>query len=246
MVLVRLLLPLVFLAPAAPPPPLACLARYYGVRAELADGAWWARVGGVRIAWDDGRAKSAAERLEHPDVADAFAQRYRPGPIRPVTTPDEDPGRVRLDPVLRAAYPPGGLVAVPFLGHVVRFHRKAAPALARVAARLSRAIAADPTLGRFVARLGGTYNRRNIAGTDRPSAHSYGIAIDLNVALSSYWRWEKGGWRNRMPQAIVDAFEAEGFIWGGRWFHFDTMHFEYRPELLDPGCYAPGGRTRGD
>ena len=87
---------------------------------------------------------------------------------------------------------------------------------------------------------GGTFNERNIAGTDRPSAHSYGIAIDLNDALSSYWRWEKSGaWKNRIPQAIVDAFEAEGFIWGGRWYHFDTMHFEYRPELLDQSCYPP-------
>ena len=31
---------------------------------------------------------------------------------------------------------------------------------------------------------------------------------------------------------IVDVFERHGFIWGGRWFHYDTMHFEYRPELL--------------
>ncbi|WP_233144810.1 M15 family metallopeptidase [Campylobacter pinnipediorum] len=21
-------------------------------------------------------------------------------------------------------------------------------------------------------------------------------------------------------------------MWGGRWKHFDTMHFEYRPELF--------------
>ena len=32
--------------------------------------------------------------------------------------------------------------------------------------------------------------------------------------------------------AEVDAFEAEGFIWGGRWYHFDSLHFEYRPELI--------------
>jgi hypothetical protein len=43
-------------------------------------------------------------------------------------------------------------------------------------------------------------------------------------------------WANQIPQVIVDAFEAEGFIWGGRWYHYDTMHFEYRPELLDPAC----------
>ena len=35
-----------------------------------------------------------------------------------------------------------------------------------------------------------------------------------------------------MPRAIVDAFERHGFVWGGRWYHYDTMHFEYRPELL--------------
>ncbi|WP_372236783.1 M15 family metallopeptidase [Campylobacter pinnipediorum] len=31
---------------------------------------------------------------------------------------------------------------------------------------------------------------------------------------------------------MVDVFEKNGFIWGGRWKHFDTMHFEYRPELF--------------
>ncbi len=31
---------------------------------------------------------------------------------------------------------------------------------------------------------------------------------------------------------IVKELEKYGFIWGGRWYHYDTMHFEYRPELL--------------
>jgi len=31
---------------------------------------------------------------------------------------------------------------------------------------------------------------------------------------------------------IVDIFERHGFIWGGKWYHFDTLHFEYRPEIL--------------
>jgi hypothetical protein len=37
-----------------------------------------------------------------------------------------------------------------------------------------------------------------------------------------------------MPQEVVAIFEKRGFIWGGKWYHFDTMHFEYRPELLTP------------
>jgi len=28
------------------------------------------------------------------------------------------------------------------------------------------------------------------------------------------------------------TFEHHGFIWGGKWWHFDTMHFEYRPEII--------------
>jgi D-alanyl-D-alanine carboxypeptidase len=27
-------------------------------------------------------------------------------------------------------------------------------------------------------------------------------------------------------------FEQHGFVWGGKWRHHDTMHFEYRPELI--------------
>jgi len=58
--------------------------------------------------------------------------------------------------------------------------------------------------------------------------------IDINVKYSAYWRWNKGKYRyrNSIPYAIVKAFEDNGFIWGGKWYHYDTMHFEYRPELL--------------
>ncbi|MCL2443985.1 MAG: M15 family metallopeptidase [Treponema sp.] len=30
----------------------------------------------------------------------------------------------------------------------------------------------------------------------------------------------------------MKTFESQGFIWGGKWQLFDTMHFEYRPEIL--------------
>ena len=74
--------------------------------------------------------------------------------------------------------------------------------------------------------------------------HAYGAAVDLNLHWSGYWLWDEGQnarvirYRNRMPQDIVDAFERHGFIWGGKWYHYDTMHFEYRPELL-PLAPAP-------
>jgi peptidoglycan LD-endopeptidase CwlK len=79
------------------------------------------------------------------------------------------------------------------------------------------------------------------------SAHSYGIAVDirptdkaLHPGIFDYWAWhieeflENGRFNHptRLPTQIVEIFENEGFIWGGKWFHFDPMHFEYRPELL--------------
>ncbi len=42
----------------------------------------------------------------------------------------------------------------------------------------------------------------------------------------------KHPFRNRIPLGIVTICEKHGFIWGGTWYHGDTMHFEYRPELL--------------
>jgi hypothetical protein len=61
------------------------------------------------------------------------------------------------------------------------------------------------------------------------------IGRDVNTEFADYWLWSpKGtGYRNRLPFEIVQIFEKYRFIWGGKWEHFDTMHFEYRPELLD-------------
>ena len=224
---------------AEPPAPLRCLARYYSVTPRLLSGAWYAELAdGTRIAYDDGRKKTLEEALAQPDVEDTFARRYRWGAIAPVRTPDEDPGRVRLSRMLELAYPESGVHREKLFGRELAIHERAAPAFRRAAARVEAAAKRDARLRPFLSQLGGTLAKRPIAGTDRPSAHSWGVSLDLNPKLGDYWRWDKTpAWHNRVPQAIVDAFEGEGFIWGGRWFHYDTMHFEYRPELLDPSCY---------
>ncbi|MHC6204140.1 M15 family metallopeptidase [Breznakiellaceae bacterium SP9] len=101
--------------------------------------------------------------------------------------------------------------------------------------KLEEVIAALDVLGpeyqKYLIPPGGTFNYRPVAGTGRLSAHSFGIA----VAPSHYWQWEAKGaaeYTNSIPYRIVEIFEEQGFIWGGKWYHFDTMHFEYRPELL--------------
>lgn len=92
---------------------------------------------------------------------------------------------------------------------------------------------------KYLEHPGGTFSWRTIAGSKRQSAHSFGMTIDINVQYSDYWRWNINKnasavipYKNRIPLAIVRIFEKHGFIWGGRWYHYDTMHFEYRPELL--------------
>ncbi|NTX05025.1 M15 family metallopeptidase [Myxococcus sp. CA040A] len=233
-------------APGAPPFALACLAKWYPVLTPVRLDAGWGFTlpDGRAHPFDDGQRKSFPRKLEAPDLEDTLSIAYVAGPIAPVTREDEDPGRIRFEPLFEAMYGDAkekvDVVPLVFLGQRLKVHRKVAPAFQRVAARLESLVAKDASLKPFLQGVGGTFVWRNIAHTTRRSAHSYGVSIDLNTARSHYWEWQRPRtpvrWRNAVPQALVDAFEAEGFIWGGRWYHYDTMHFEYRPELLDAAC----------
>jgi hypothetical protein len=201
---------------------------------------------GTRLPLSDGIAgKTPAERIIRPDLDDMFAQPYRPG--RPAAPPaaDEDPGRARYEPFFDQVYGDCNRGEVtPRLrpvrwtpsrgGAVLMVNRenRAADRLEAVVRDLERL---PPEMTRYLVPAAGTYNCRFIEGTRQRSMHAYGVAIDINVALSDYWRWSGGEgapYRNRIPWEIVEIFERHGFIWGGKWGHFDTMHFEYRPELL--------------
>ncbi|MDB4934089.1 MAG: hypothetical protein JWP87_1061 [Labilithrix sp.] len=239
--------------PAGPPAALSCLAQLYVgtpvASSSATAGAWSLRLPDMtELAWDDAKTKTYDDRLATPDLEDTLAMPYLLGTIKPITVVDDDPGRIRSDALLKATF--GGtsaavqakLVSVDFVGQQVKFHTRAAAALGKVSVRLKQLIAQTPSLSVYVTgELGGTFEWRPIANTNRLSAHSYGIAIDIVVSKSNYWEWEKTAngplvWKNQIPQAIVDAFEAEGFAWGGRWYHYDTMHFEYRPELFAAAC----------
>ncbi|MBL9038005.1 MAG: M15 family metallopeptidase, partial [Archangium sp.] len=172
------------------------------------------------------------------------------GAIVPIDASDagpiDDPGRFRVTQLFAATYGATRdeveqqLGRVRFFGWRYPVHRRAVDAFTRVAARLEPFVEAHPEFRVLVKPIGGTWSWRTISRSKNLSAHAWGIAIDLNPEWGHYWRWTRRGeplvWRNRIPQEVVDAFEAEGFIWGGRWVHFDTMHFEYRPELLSPQC----------
>ena len=205
---------------------------------------------GTRMRVDDGQgAKTFDDWLARPDIKDMLALTYPAG--QPATAPAKgfDPGRARNANFFEKLYGnckrgevEANLVAVVWLpkkyGRVIAFNGRhgAAARLSAVSVRLDRL---PPSYDKYLMPPAGTYNCRAIAGTDRASAHGYGIAIDISTKHAHYWRWPGANgsaltYRNEIPIEIVDAFEAEGFIWGGRWSHFDTMHFEYRPELTRP------------
>lgn len=260
---------------ATPPRGLSCLPTWYagtvirhpeaGWGLELPDGTWlpWRTSATDRGSGDggfdegesgDGGQDAGADSEAAATLADLYRAPYVGGPIRPIDSSDagplEDPGRIRVEELLRATYGKSReevasrLVKVRFFGLRYPFHERAGPALARVVERLTPEVRKDSKLGPFLTNIGGTWSWRRIARSKNLSTHAWGIAIDLNADRAHYWRWTRRGeplvWRNSVPQAIVDAFEAEGFIWGGRWQHFDTMHFEYRPELLSQACREEG------
>jgi hypothetical protein len=161
-----------------------------------------------------------------------------------------DPGRVRSQPFFEALYgDSAGAVrktvrSVPWLPSLgggsiavtTRFgidHKVAA-----ISAELERL---PQRYHAYLVPSAGAFVWRRIAGTRRLSVHSFGAAIDISTRHANYWRWDGHGagdaivYRNGIPMEIVRIFEKHCFIWGGRWYHYDTMHFEYRPELL-PGC----------
>jgi hypothetical protein len=69
----------------------------------------------------------------------------------------------------------------------------------------------------------GGYNPRNIAGTNTPSQHSFGNAIDINWTRNA--RGTKGDIDPVLAQRLADEL---GFEWGGAWKNSDPMHFEIK------------------
>ena len=196
---------------------------------------------GTKMPFDDGKTKTHEEKLAQPDLEDQVSECYPTGPLAAPPAKDFEPGRVRYEPFFLKMY---GATAAVVSANLAPFQWRPSSAQLKatkindIAQRLSdvgAALAAKgPTLSPYITgTLGGIFNWRVIAGENRLSAHSFGIAIDINTRYSDYWRWSKGGaYQNRIPFAVVEAFERAKFVWCGKWYRFDTMHFEYRPEVF--------------
>ena len=135
-----------------------------------------------------------------------------------------------------------------FLGHTVLVHYMILEELALVEERILGEAKNNPQVRAWINSLDTLdgWNWRSIADTQSRSFHAYGAALDLLPRTlggrETYWLWasrKTPEWwtisyerRLHPPEAVIKAFEAYGFLWGGKWLFFDTMHFEYRPEIL--------------
>ena len=162
---------------------------------------------------------------------------------------DFEPGRVRHEGFFKLVYGASAqrvssqLRTINWFGKKIKIHKKAYQSLQKVIAELKTL---PQKLHTFFRQSSGTYYWRYIKGTQRLSMHSFGVAIDIAVRHAHYWKWtlkvrklkakDRIPYQNQFPMEVVEIFEKNGWAWGGRWYHHDTMHFEYRPALLHPLC----------
>ena len=134
---------------------------------------------------------------------------------------------------------------IDFFGSQLTIHSAIAEIVQAVEGLILTAAGEDAEIQAWIDGIGSVYGWtwRNIPNTQSRSYHSYGVAIDiLPESLEGkemYWLWAGSGWwdisyegRYHQPDAVIAAFESFGFVWGGKWLMFDTMHFEYRPEVF--------------
>jgi peptidoglycan LD-endopeptidase CwlK len=203
---------------------------------------------GDKMRFDDKKIKDFNTLLNYPDLQDQLIMTYPIGnhSFMPPKF-NHDPGRVRYEPMFKKMYGSNPTEVKKNLVKIIWLPKSAPqPILVTQVNGVNQKLQTvsneldelPSNLKKYVTKLAGTYNWRTISGTNRLSAHSFGIAIDINVDYSDYWKWNQSTksndieYKNTIPQQIVDIFEKNGFIWGGKWYHYDTMHFEYRPELL--------------
>ncbi len=137
---------------------------------------------------------------------------------------------------------------ISFLGHKAFLNDICVDAIKKVEKQILESARRDRDVEKYLKDIKIVYSflKKEVVGSDNMSYHSYGLAVDIVPESYNgkhvYWKWSRVyndrwyeiplGRRWSPPQPVIDAFEKNGFIWGGKWYHFDTIHFEYRPEIL--------------
>lgn len=200
------------------------------------------------VVIDDGSQKTYFEKWSNADLEDQLAQVYPLGKCYRGRRKDFDPGLIWNQAFFQLAYGANewtvkqGSETVNWFGERLRFSTRhgAADALRRVHADLQQLPA---KFRQFLKPVGRTIDWTEDADGN-PGIHAFGIAIDLNPDYRDRWRYigsrarRLNRYRNRIPPEIIEIFERHGFIWAGKWYHFKTNHFEYRPALIAIGRLA--------
>lgn len=111
------------------------------------------------------------------------------------------------------------------LAHGILVHKKIVPALTLVFAEIwdkcgHNQAEVDKT---GASDFGGCFNIRNISGSNNYSNHSWACAIDLDPSRNGF-----NTGHGHMAQIIIDAFDRQGALWGGRYKgRTDPMHYEF-------------------
>jgi hypothetical protein len=118
---------------------------------------------------------------------------------------------------LKVLKPNAPIVNVAWRGHNIRLNRQVAPIFVAFLDALWRT-------GYRPATIYG-HAERNIAGTNTPSLHSYGFAIDIDPAKNPV-TWN-GNVITALPPGIGALAAKYGLRWGGSWTgsKTDSMHF---------------------
>ncbi|MBM3553670.1 MAG: M15 family metallopeptidase [Alphaproteobacteria bacterium] len=111
----------------------------------------------------------------------------------------------------------------------IRVHRKCAESLSRVLDRIWASAGRQQSVvdAWGASKFAGSWVVRNKRGGGTLSMHAYGCAIDLDPARNAFHSTRPNF--GKMPAfKVVEAFEAEGWTWGGRWSgrSCDGMHFQ--------------------
>lgn len=137
----------------------------------------------------------------------------------------------------------------PFLGKRSNAHERLREPLAKVEKEILESSKSDAEVKNFLDTLlsADSYSWRNISDSGNRSFHSLGVALDLLPRgwkqKNVYWAWRRDidgdNWmklplerRWMPPKKVIEIFESNGFLWGGKWAIWDNMHFEYRPEVI--------------
>lgn len=215
-----------------------------GVDKKSEDEVYLVLKSGKKIIYDDKKEKNHEEKLLNPDIQDMLEQDYPLGPINEIMDKNFEPGRFRNYELLSEVYGNSKSIIEKNLARIkygytnYQFNSKNSANIS-LETTLKELIPMAKTrndIGSILYPASGTFNYRVISGTGRLSPHSYGIAIDLKSDKRDYWKWSsKDDGKKRLseyPQELIEAFEKNNFIWGGKWGHFDILHFEYRPEII--------------